>query len=256
MLDANGDRIPNDEPDYEKVKGVEIGKPMDAKPPTVEKVLFLPSQLKQGESAVISVNVLGALVESVTGVLIPPSYDRNREFEHWSELDTGLVDIEFQQSDDVRIYASEPYQFDECGKYILIVHSDNPDGDAVPYKTMITIEECKEVVLPLDKQLAQWGTVKITMLHQNYPNPFNPDTWIPFQLAGKSDVMLTIYNLQGKVVRHIKLGMVFAGTYLNKDKAIYWNGRAGDGEPVASGMYFYRLQAGDYVAVKRMVVLK
>jgi len=255
LLDSNGDGIPNKQPDYEKVEGVKIGEPTAAKPPTIENVSFLPPPRKQGKSAVISVDVLAAKIESVTGVLIPPSYDRDQKFEHWSELDKGLIRIEFLPTDDVREYASEPYEFTECGKYILIVHADNPDGDAAPYKTSIKVE-CKEIVQPLDRQITQWGTVKITMLYQNYPNPFNPDTWIPFQLAGKSDVTLTVYNLQGKIVRHIKLGMVFAGTYLSKDRAIHWNGRAGDGEPVASGMYFYRLQAGDYVAVKRMVMLK
>jgi len=256
LLDSNGDGIPNEQLDYEKVEGVKIGSPMGPNPPTIEKVLFLPSQLKQGESAVISVNVLAAKIESVTGVLIPPSYDRKRKVEHWSELDSGLINFEFQQSDDVRIYASKPYKFTECGKYILIVHAGNPDGDAVPYKTQITIEECNKAVQSFDKQITQWGAVKITMLHQNYPNPFNADTWIPFQLAGKSDVMLTIHNLQGKTVRHIKLGIMPTGAYLSKDKAIYWDGHTQVGETVASGIYFYRLQAGDYIAVKRMVILK
>ena len=58
-----------------------------------------------------------------------------------------------------------------------------------------------------------------TALLPNYPNPFNPETWIPYQLAEPADVALTIYDIQGRVVRDLALGHQRAGVYQNKNRA-------------------------------------
>ncbi|MYA72640.1 T9SS type A sorting domain-containing protein, partial [Candidatus Poribacteria bacterium] len=84
-----------------------------------------------------------------------------------------------------------------------------------------------------------------TVLLPNYPNPFNPETWIPYQLANASDVQITIYDTKGIVVRTLALGHQAAGYYTDRNRAAYWDGRNGLGENVASGVYFYQLQAGE-----------
>ena len=95
-----------------------------------------------------------------------------------------------------------------------------------------------------------------TVLLRNYPNPFNPETWIPYRLSHASDVDITIYDTRGMVVRRLDLGHQMAGYYTDRTKAAYWNGRNEHGESVASGIYFYQLRAGDYTALRRMVILK
>ena len=95
-----------------------------------------------------------------------------------------------------------------------------------------------------------------TVLLSNYPNPFNPETWIPYHLAADADVTVTIYNLQGRLVRQLDLGLQEAGYYVDKSRAAYWDGTNEDGESVASGVYFYKLDAGEFTASKRMVVVK
>ena len=90
----------------------------------------------------------------------------------------------------------------------------------------------------------------------NFPNPFNPETWIPYQLETASDVSLSIYDVSGRLVRTIELGYQQAGLYANRSDAIYWNGRNNHGEQVASGVYVYRLTAGEYSASRRMVIVK
>ena len=97
---------------------------------------------------------------------------------------------------------------------------------------------------------------KVTQLLQNYPNPFNPETWIPYQLNQASEVSLSVYSSEGKLVRQIDLGLKPAGNYQRTERAIYWDGRNGSGESVSSGVYFYRLQAGDYSQTHKMVILK
>ena len=90
----------------------------------------------------------------------------------------------------------------------------------------------------------------------NYPNPFNPDTWIPFQISTGSEVILTIYNLQGQIIRQIDLGFKPAGFYVRKDRAIYWDGRSQNGERVASGIYVYQLRASDFSESRKLALIK
>ena len=97
---------------------------------------------------------------------------------------------------------------------------------------------------------------KETALLANYPNPFNPETWLPYHLADDAEVVLTIYDTKGVLVRQLDLGHQPAGYYTDWTKAAYWNGGNENGESVASGVYFYQLRAGDYIALRRMAILK
>ena len=97
---------------------------------------------------------------------------------------------------------------------------------------------------------------KETELLANYPNPFNPETWIPYRLAEDAFVTLTIYDTAGQVVRTFDVGHRIASVYESRSKAIYWDGKNGLGEQVASGVYFYTLTAGDFSATRRMLILK
>ena len=96
---------------------------------------------------------------------------------------------------------------------------------------------------------------KTALLH-NYPNPFNPETWIPYHLTKPAEVTLRIYAVDGKLVRTLALGHQAAGYYQNKSRAAYWDGRNNVGEPVASGIYFYTLTAGNFAATRKMLILK
>ena len=106
------------------------------------------------------------------------------------------------------------------------------------------------------KQLLAAFTPKETALLPNYPNPFNPETWIPYQLATPAEVTLTIYDIQGRIVRDLDLGHQRPGMYHTRSRAAYWDGRNAVGEPVASGVYFYTLTAGEFTATRKMFILK
>ena len=106
------------------------------------------------------------------------------------------------------------------------------------------------------EQLLVSLTPRETELLSNYPNPFNPETWMPYRLAEDANVTLSIYDSSGQVVRTLDVGHRIASAYESRSKAIYWDGRNGLGERVASGIYFYTLTAGDFSATRRMVILK
>ena len=110
-------------------------------------------------------------------------------------------------------------------------------------------------ILTLEQLLAVL-TPKETALLANYPNPFNPETWIPYHLADDTDVSLSIYDMDGALVRELDLGHQRAGYYTDRSRAAYWDGRNAVGESVASGVYFYQLRAGDYSQLRKMVILK
>ncbi len=95
-----------------------------------------------------------------------------------------------------------------------------------------------------------------TALLPNYPNPFNPETWIPYQLAEPAEVTLHIYAVNGELIRTLTLGHQPAGIYQNRTRAAYWDGRNNIGEPVASGVYFYTLTAGEFKATRKMLIMK
>ena len=95
-----------------------------------------------------------------------------------------------------------------------------------------------------------------TALLPNYPNPFNPETWIPYDLAEAADVTVHIYAADGVLVRTLALGHQIAGIYQSRARAAYWDGKNEIGEPVASGVYFYTLTAGDFTATRKMLIVK
>ena len=92
-------------------------------------------------------------------------------------------------------------------------------------------------------------SVLVDRLSQNFPNPFNPETWIPYQLASDTNVSLHIYDVQGRRIYSKALGYRKAGSH-----TAYWDGRNATGESVASGVYFYALQAGTFHATRKMFI--
>jgi len=97
---------------------------------------------------------------------------------------------------------------------------------------------------------------RISKLLQNYPNPFNPETWVPYQLRKGSNVTIRIYSVSGELVRDLSLGSKDTGVYFSKERAAYWDGRNQAGEEVASGIYFYSIQAGEFMATKKMIIAR
>jgi hypothetical protein len=100
----------------------------------------------------------------------------------------------------------------------------------------------------LTKSIAQTTPEKFA-LQQNYPNPFNPETEIGFQLPEANSVNIKIFNLLGQEVRAFNDMVYEAGAHI-----IRWDGRNDSGYPVSSGIYIYKIQAGDFSQAKKMIL--
>ena len=137
----------------------------------------------------------------------------------------------------------------------ISAQSPNPFIGVKPLRYTVTAEDVKRSWIQLP-ELVAYEIPAENQLLANYPNPFNPETWIPYRLAEDAFVTLTIYDLNGQTVRTIDVGHQTAAFYEGRSKAVYWDGRNGLGEQVASGVYFYHLSAGDFSATRKMVILK
>ena len=88
-------------------------------------------------------------------------------------------------------------------------------------------------------------------LLSNYPNPFNPITVIRYELKMKTNVKINIFDLLGKEVCTLVDQIQPAGSY-----SVIWDGTAKQGHPVGAGMYFFRLEAENYIRTRKMILLK
>ena len=93
-------------------------------------------------------------------------------------------------------------------------------------------------------------------LYQNYPNPFHPETWIPYELKQEERVIISIYKMDGSLVRTLDLGRKPAGVYTSKENSATWDGRDDYGHKCASGVYFYTIEAGEFRTAKKMTIIK
>jgi hypothetical protein len=158
--------------------------------------------------------------------------DNNSPFEPW------IVET----SDTVAWYtgqASHTYAFYSIAK--------DGAGNTEPFPVtsdMQTIVSATATGIQIPKH-AEWG------LHQNYPNPFNPKTTIKYSIKERSHVSVKIYNVLGQLVKTLVNEEKIPGVYVKQ-----WDSRNNAGNPVASGVYFYRLVAKDFVQTKKLVVLK
>jgi uncharacterized repeat protein (TIGR01451 family) len=119
--------------------------------------------------------------------------------------------------------------------------------DGVP----ILGKDCVIILKKGNAKLSEEETIAGFSLGDAYPNPFNPETEISFSLPERAEVSLVIYNVLGEKVRTLVNGEMSAGTH-----TISWKGTDEAGNPVASGIYFYKLSAGDLTATKKMVLTK
>ncbi|MBN1212567.1 MAG: VCBS repeat-containing protein [candidate division Zixibacteria bacterium] len=171
--------------------------------------------------------------------LVAPEYS-----DGWIKILTndGLGD--FTTADSVATSPSGPFNVcaaDYNGDGILDIASTNIAGHLqIILNQMVTAVEDSPLGLP-----SQFN------LRQNYPNPFNPETIIEYRLQKRTQVKLTVYNVLGQPVKTLVDEMQSAGNY-----RAFWNGTDQNNRSVATGVYFYRLRAGDFTEAKKMVLLK
>lgn len=115
----------------------------------------------------------------------------------------------------------------------------------------LTLDSAFYVKRPTDVDLPDVTVPTEFVLYENFPNPFNPTTTIRYALPEQSSVALTVFDIQGRVIKTITPGVQSPGWYEQ-----HWNGIDASGNPVGTGMYFCRLSAGKHTEVIKMIYLK
>jgi len=111
-------------------------------------------------------------------------------------------------------------------------------------------------VVSVDTKIEQKSTTFSKVKNNILFNPSNPDTWIPYRLSEECEVKVSIYNVKGELIRNLNLGMQPADEYLDKERAIYWDGCNKYGETVSSGIYFYAIQAGSFYEMRKLLLIR
>jgi hypothetical protein len=127
------------------------------------------------------------------------------------------------------------------GHYDVVL--TNPDGQGALLAGGLALA----VALPTDGPLPAPSLA----LYQNAPNPFNPVTWIRFDLPQPTPVELLVFDARGRRVRLLLQARLPSGSH-----GVKWDGRDDAGRSVASGLYFYRLQAGDQILRRKMSLVR
>ncbi|NIO02227.1 MAG: T9SS type A sorting domain-containing protein [Candidatus Latescibacteria bacterium] len=137
---------------------------------------------------------------------------------------------------------------EQSGLFFICADRSCRPGSTYLYRVEVQYEETRRFLFETDPICVP---VTFISLNQNYPNPSNPGTTMTFTLPEKAQVNLSVYNMEGKLVRTLVNESMDGGL-----KEITWDGRNNQGNPVGSGIYLYRLKAGNRILMKKMVHLK
>ncbi|MCD6249554.1 MAG: T9SS type A sorting domain-containing protein [candidate division Zixibacteria bacterium] len=237
--DCNGDGIGLSVADLVYMARVTIGdaSPCDDTVPSANIARF--SQDPNGVISVETPDSLGAVYLVVEGNVSVMLLADNMEMIYG--LDSGWTRI--------LVYSFEANQFLTAGPIIAI-----PNTSSIIEVSTATFTGCPVVSSfggPADVDDDPYNLPTEFALGQNYPNPFNPTTMIEFDLPKSSAVRLEIYNITGQKVRTLVSGQLAVGR-----QSVEWDGRDTSGRRVSSGIYLYRLTAGEFVQTRKMLLLK
>ena len=210
----------------------------------------------------VSVNVSLSNFVELKGYGVSISYDANKlEFVKVGVVSNVLGEGELAQA---RVISQQPGQVSLAG-----YGSAATSGSQVVNLVFRTKSEIESTLIEVTESAVRDGSYGVNALStpspveiqtrpevyalgNNYPNPFNPNTSIKYALPAAGQVKLEVYNVVGQVVRTLVSQQQSAGRY-----AVQWNATDNSGQSLSSGIYFYRLQAGDnFLEVKKMLLLK
>ena len=195
-------------------------------------VLVLPPQNSTVDSVELQFGWESAIDPDGDDVVYTLIYSKAEDFPDSSTVEIGeLTDI---------FYTLDEVLKSETDYFWKIIASDTRTGIS---ESVVSIFKTNEVVIGVDDES---NLPKEFALSQNFPNPFNPTTTIKYDLPTAAEVRLVVYNIRGQEVAVLIDGEQLAGY-----RSIKWNA-----PNVASGLYIYRLTAGDFVQTRKMVLLK
>jgi hypothetical protein len=170
---------------------------------------------------------------------------QGRPLAYFQVLTEGLTPVGINQpvSNEPVEYMANPNSTSRRGRAWFVWADPRTDGLNVIANTVL--------YLPTDVDDDDTSLPSDYTLSQNYPNPFNPSTTIGFTLPRQSYVSLVLFDILGRRVRQLVNDQLSAGKH-----EVTWDGRSETGQVAASGVYLYRLEAGEFSSERKMILLK
>ncbi len=234
--------------------------------------LSSPSLSKEG---IVNVSVFGKFDVDIAGVQLEIKYDpekitllepaltsKTEGLTIYSSSDEGIHKIDSLRSLQVGILDLSGEHYIPAGSGALVtLRMKGSDLNSLEITKAILVDRDAqkipvEIVSEMKKSKEDFTAGKSVVpqefsLSQNYPNPFNPETEISYALPNACHVKLSIYNLLGERIRSLVDENQAAG-----HKTAHWDGTNEEGSKVASGVYFYKMQAGEFTESKKMILMK
>ena len=175
-----------------------------------------------GNQAVAGIR--GVKVSGISGLTIPSTRVPVNIFINGIQQSGTRYGIDRISDTELEVEFAFDGNLDSDATITLTVDAETIEGYNGPALTAdISVAAPSSVALRGELALTMFGDIKRTALLQNFPNPFNPETWIPYRLANDSDVLFSIYDINGALVRELDLGHQRAGYYTDRTRAAYMN---------------------------------
>jgi hypothetical protein len=167
----------------------------------------------------------------------------------------AFSDTEATSADEYSVYRDEMLLTSTPTSELSFMDEDLANG-SYTYGVTALYDEVESAPASLEVEITTTDNedndvILATSLKENYPNPFNPETTISFSIAQNEFVAVKIYNIKGQNVKTLLRENLTKGNH-----KVVWNGLDNKGNQVNSGIYFYRLEAGDFTTTKKMTLIK
>ena len=238
---------------YGDVTGNWVTEGFDGSAGNVELVVGAPENLENGELLIpIEIN----LTEDAYSGVVRLDYDESAvsfvSSVNQSEQ-TGLIAASSENQGEIVLAFASPYSLaNQKVKLGLVFENITAEGLTNPVLSLTEMKIDDKYAMPtvVDNYRETQAPVSFE-LFQNHPNPFNPETTISFRLAEETRVTIEIYNQLGQKVKTLLKQEKNAGKH-----EVKWNGIDDSGQPVVSGVYIYKMIAGEFVANKKMALVR
>ncbi len=238
-IPATGNDYSDDMVTYNAADNFGYAYDLDGQPQTIFIGAALVSSDNQGFYAINQ--------DSVTGEVTPNSTDGFNDSEKWYAISHGLKKLIAGPADISYVISGGPFNV-EAGKTIDVAFSLACGSSVEEVRAAIRQSRIKYQSIPTDVRTDDSAIPSEFVLYQNYPNPFNPSTIISYRLPEAGQVTLKVYDMLGReittLVSELKQPGVYNATFNILNSSL------------TSGIYFYKLQAGKYSDVKKMILLK
>jgi hypothetical protein len=161
----------------------------------------------------------------------------------WVELDKWQGEIAENSPETITVNFPQVFLPSNLYSATIKVHTNDPNNSLVEIPLTVditTVDNDDNAVQAIQSDL-----------QQNYPNPFNPETTISFFVDKNSEVVIDIYDIKGRKVKSL-----VRENYSRGNHSVVWNGRNEEGNPVASGVYLYKMRSGSFSKSRKMILLK